>query len=130
MKFTAFLIPVAKARARFFVRGGHVRSYTPNKTSNAEGHIRAAFLEAKGQKIAKGVPILLTANIYIPKPASLPKRRVFATSRPDIDNYIKLVMDALNKFAWEDDAQVITLAACKLYGDPPRIEIEIQEATQ
>ena len=127
MRFTAYLIPVAKARARVCVVKGFARAYTPRKTADAEQHIRAAFLEAKGEKIPKGIAINLVVQIYRPRPSSLPKKKVHAVSRPDIDNYVKLVLDALNKYAWDDDGQVTILCASKKFGEPPRIEVDIEE---
>ena len=36
------------------------------------------------------------------------------TLRGDLDNYIKLTLDALNKVAWEDDIQVVRISAVKV----------------
>lgn len=52
---------------------------------------------------------------------------VLPTSRPDVDNYVKLVKDALNGYLWLDDSQVTDIIARKRYSDTPRIEIEVQE---
>lgn len=35
--------------------------------------------------------------------------------KPDIDNIIKIVMDALNGYAYQDDTQVVQLDARKEY---------------
>jgi len=47
--------------------------------------------------------------------------------KPDLDNCVKGIFDALNKIAWNDDNQVIAASASKLYSDQPRIEIRIFE---
>lgn len=47
--------------------------------------------------------------------------------KPDIDNYVKAILDALNGVAFRDDKQIISLNAKKLYSDKPRTEIEIKE---
>ena len=49
------------------------------------------------------------------------------TKKPDIDNIGKVVMDALNKIAFDDDSQVIKLLVEKVYGEEPRVEITIGE---
>ena len=49
------------------------------------------------------------------------------TTKPDIDNVVKCVCDALNKVAYNDDTQVIRLSAEKYYGDEPKLCIEIKE---
>ena len=59
------------------------------------------------------------------------KRRLTGESlpvvKPDIDNYVKAILDALNGVAFKDDSQIIALNAKKLYSDKPRTEIEITE---
>ncbi len=35
-------------------------------------------------------------------------------------------MDALQTVAYEDDRQIVTLIARKIYGDTPRLEIELR----
>lgn len=59
------------------------------------------------------------------------KRRLTGESlpvvKPDIDNYVKAILDALNGVAFKDDSQIIALNAKKLYSDKPRTEIEIKE---
>jgi len=36
------------------------------------------------------------------------------TLRGDLDNYVKLTLDALNGVAWEDDRQVVRISAVKV----------------
>jgi Holliday junction resolvase RusA-like endonuclease len=47
--------------------------------------------------------------------------------KPDIDNVVKLVADALNEVAYKDDTQIIELECRKFYSDIPRIEITIED---
>jgi len=56
------------------------------------------------------------------------KRRfanVAHTSKPDLDNMVKLVKDALTGVFWRDDSQIDALDARKCYGDMPRTEVFI-----
>ena len=48
-------------------------------------------------------------------------------SSPDIDNIIKIVLDAMNKFAFKDDTQVTKLEIEKKYAETPKIYLKIQE---
>jgi Holliday junction resolvase RusA-like endonuclease len=50
------------------------------------------------------------------------------TSRPDLDNLIKTVLDALNGIAYTDDKQIVRLGATKAYGTDPKILISIRAA--
>jgi len=36
------------------------------------------------------------------------------TLRGDLDNYVKLTLDALNEVAWDDDGQVVRINASKV----------------
>lgn len=47
------------------------------------------------------------------------------TKRPDIDNLIKFVLDALNGVYWLDDSQVQIRCAFKVYSNNPRTELSI-----
>lgn len=49
------------------------------------------------------------------------------TVKPDLDNYIKSTLDALNGILWTDDARIVDLHAHKYYSDRPRIEITVRE---
>lgn len=47
---------------------------------------------------------------------------------PDLDNYVKFALDALNGIIWEDDRFIVEMHSVKLYSlDNPRIEIQVEE---
>lgn len=137
MTITVYGNPVAKARART-VRGkdGKIHSYTPAKTAKWEDVIRADAIQAlsqKGGKMLEGA-LDLTAVFYLQMPLSIPKkRRQFAlpTKRPDLDNLLKAVKDALRGIIYRDDAQIVNVNCYKRYANeitlPPCIVIDIVE---
>ena len=49
------------------------------------------------------------------------------TKKPDIDNCIKIIADALNGLAYVDDTQIVGVTAEKFYAEIPRVEVEITE---
>ena len=51
------------------------------------------------------------------------------TSKPDIDNLRKLVMDAMTEVFWHDDSQVCQGQTIKRYSERPRTEIFIKTLT-
>lgn len=129
MKFEILGEPVAKGRPKISSFGGHARAYTPTKTRNAENDIRAQIIQQlpKGFKPLQG-PLKATVNFRRTMPASIPKcRRATALpmTRPDLDNYLKLLWDAFNSVVIEDDAQIVQLDARKSYGTPG-ITIELE----
>jgi Holliday junction resolvase RusA-like endonuclease len=68
-------------------------------------------------------PVSVEITVWIEPPKSWSKRLrgdavnglVLPTSKPDCDNFGKLVLDALNGIAWTDDAQVVDQKVSKRY---------------
>lgn len=111
--------PVAKGRPRF----GGGRVYTPQKTKAYEEKIAQAARDA-GAVVLDG-PICLTLRCYFPFSGAARRRGdVYHIKRPDIDNIIKIVGDALNGIAWKDDSQIVSVLAEKGLSEYPRLEIE------
>lgn len=53
----------------------------------------------------------------------------YHTNKPDIDNLFKGVTDSLNGIIWEDDSLICEIGRqVKIYGEEPRIEIEVESA--
>lgn len=123
IKLCVHMEPVAKARARV----GKFGAYTPTKTVAAEGMIRMAFMASKQKKIEGKVPLRLDATFYMKRPKSVKKDVIWHIKRPDKDNLEKLVKDALNNYAYDDDSQICAGEVQKQYDDVPRIEIFIKE---
>lgn len=139
----SFFVPLipkgqARARSRAVNIGGSYRAMT---YKSKEGRLaEAKFLEcARGY--APGMPFTGPLELYVfawfPIPESYPKKRVqemvsknYAhTTKPDLDNIIKLVKDALNGVFWVDDKQIYKVTAAKRYtmGDLPGYQISIYE---
>ncbi|WP_145413786.1 RusA family crossover junction endodeoxyribonuclease [Paenibacillus xylanexedens] len=80
-------------------------------------------------------PVHAEIHFYYPIPSSWSKKRQEAARvgqtmpvvKPDIDNCVKGIFDSLNKIAWNDDNQVVSLLTQKFYSDKPRIEIRLRE---
>lgn len=122
--------PVAKGRPRFTKTG---RAYSPKKTANYEKLVQY-HIKAQGGKQAKG-PIKATIKVFKSVPKSWSKIRkqqaldgeILPAVRPDLDNYIKAILDAANGLLFEDDNQVVDLVAYKRYAKMPYVELEIAE---
>jgi len=126
---TILIVPIGKARARHAVKGGRVMTYTPAKTRLAEAVIQT---QIRQEVLKHGVfggaqAIKLIATFYRPRPKHLPKRVTMPVTRPDWDNYGKLVSDALEKFVYDNDSQITTAIIKKRFGSPPRIELLLEE---
>lgn len=123
--------PVAKPRPRV-TRTGH--AYTPTHAMEAERRLRQAWVGEHGAAPLAG-PVSLDLEVWLRMPGSVPKKhRATArpVKRPDLDNFAKTVLDALNGVAWLDDAQVVEITCRKSYADPvqgvPGWSIQVEEA--
>jgi Holliday junction resolvase RusA-like endonuclease len=117
--FTVNDTPKPAARPRFARRGDKVFTYLPKGDQENRNSIRDAFLDMVGDSFEPlGSPLRLTVTAWLPMPKSIPKKRqetALPSRRPDLDNFIKQVEDALNHYAFVDDAQIVTVIARKRY---------------
>ena len=125
--------PVGKARPRMNTRTG--RAYTPTNTKLYEYSLRQWFIREYPSfvPIESRVKVTIIAYFGIPKSTSKKKAaemlagNISPTKKPDADNIIKIVLDAMNNFAFKDDTQVTKLEIEKKYDNTPRIYIKIEE---
>lgn len=126
--------PQGKARPRFSQKSGTV--YTPAKTAKYEKLIRKAFIAAGGKAIPSDCYVGITVDAYFQIPKSYTKGKRLAcqhnvnrpAKKPDIDNTLKVVLDALNKAAYEDDKQVVSVVCRKWYSkDKAYLKVKIYE---
>lgn len=100
---------VGKQRPKASVVKGHARFYTPRKTVDFEERIRQAWLVQVGDEW-EGFdgPVEVDVSVSRELAKSNPKRWAGRsdTAKPDIDNVLKAVLDALNGVAYEDDSHV------------------------
>ena len=134
MFFTIEGAPFGKQRPRHNRRSGV--TYTPRETRDRERHIVAEYRrQCGGEQIEADKYVVLHVDAYYPIPTSATKKRreqiaaggVYPTVKPDIDNVLKLVEDALNGVAYADDKQIVSVAARKWYSSHPRIEVWVAE---
>jgi len=131
MKAVIYVEPQAKGRPRITTVGTRAIAYTPKKTRISEADIKAAIRNkiAKLNRFGSGEALVLWVTFYVVRPKSAPKRVRYPTTRPDLDNYLKTLLDALDKFAFPDDAQIVNIHAKKAFaavGTPPRIEFILE----
>lgn len=111
------------------------RAYTPNKTKNYEYLVRQLFVYKypKFEPIVGRVKLSVIAYFELPKSISKQKEAemlagtISPTKKPDWDNIGKIISDALNKFAFKDDAQIIEAIIIKKYARTPKVLVRIEE---
>lgn len=134
MRFLVPGTPKGKARPRFVRSTG--RTYTPPATKEYEASVRYAYLNA----LDDDDPIMLEGPIRcrieavfrIPPSYSRKKHtdciegRLQPTGKPDCDNIVKAILDALNGVAYKDDSQVVDVSIIKRYGEIGFATVELE----
>ena len=132
IKTVILVEPTPKARPRHTTKGNRVITYTPEKTRVAEARIQTRIQESVLEKgsFGEGIPIRMEATFYRLRPKSLPKKVIMPVTKPDWDNYGKLLTDALEKYVYANDSQITSAVIRKRYGSPPRIELILEEDSE
>lgn len=134
MRSIVFEVPgkvQGKGRPRFSPDG---HAYTPSSTRLYEREIFKAFKIAGGERLSGPLHVDIEAVYGIQKTATKAERTrrlngdELALKKPDLDNVTKVVLDALNGVAYEDDAYIVSIRAIKgRYEEKPRLIVRVRE---
>ena len=128
--------PVAKGRGRVGrLANGRPTVFTPTPTRSYENTVRLAAWKAMSWRVPFDGPLEVTLEARLPVPPSWSQKRqslalageIRPTSRPDLDNYIK-ILDAMNGVVWRDDSAIVKITATKVYSDRPALVITVRPA--
>lgn len=130
--------PQALKRHRTFQRGKFTGTYDPSKGDKADF---LTIVQEKAPLQPYVTPLKVELRFYFSRPNShygtgrnarllKPSSPAGHTKRPDLDNLIKFVLDALNGVFWKDDTIVTQIIAEKDYAPNPRTEIIIRSQVE
>jgi len=132
IEFTVLGEPVAQGRPRASSMNGRVRMYDPKKSKDFKKYVKLVASQHAPKALLEG-PLVMTVNVYKPTLKSFSKKKKTAAeggdlrpvTKPDVDNYVKGIKDALKSVVWKDDSQVVDLSISKWYSEQPRIEVKV-----
>ena len=114
-----------KPRGKGRPRLGKNCTYTDSKTREYEGLVKWTFKQKYGnvKPVAEKVPVAVFIIAYYKQLKGFTKAEKAAvidgtllpTVKPDGDNIAKIILDSLNKLAFNDDNQVVKLVVEKRY---------------
>ena len=126
-----------KGRPRFSKFGKYVKTYTPEDTVSYENLIKLQFKMSCGNWYSElPLRMKITAIHGLVKSASKKSQakmlsgEIKPTKKPDADNIVKIICDALNNIAYKDDTQVVDLQVKKIYGETEKVIVEIEEINE
>lgn len=144
MKVTIYGAPVGKGRHRISTRGRFPRAYTPEKTRSWQTRA-AEIMSAAWGKPALVVPVRVRVDAVQQRPKALTPRsaggtlaktstlglgRLWRPTKPDADNVLKAVCDALVMGGViADDVQAVEVVARSLYGavgEPACVVVQLE----
>ena len=137
-KFTVLGEPQGKGRPRTVrLKTGASHTYTDDKTVLYENLIVTEYRQqCRKAKFPDNEMLDMRIIAYYAIPASASKKKqrqmesgeIRPIKKPDLDNVVKVVADALNAVAYRDDTQIVDCQIRKFYSTQPRIEVTILTA--
>lgn len=135
--FTVYGNPKGQPRVKAYSRGGRAGVYDPGTADDWKYAVRQAAIEnAPEEKFTGAVNLMVSFYFQRPKrllKKSSPGHAIPHAGKPDLDNLVKAVKDALSDsgVVWNDDSQAWYTMASKQYVSKergePRAEIHIRE---
>lgn len=120
-----------KARPRVCRNG---IAYTPKDIVSYENWVRLCYQQQRNGILQGSIRARIIAYYKIPK--SYSKKRVqairegreYPCKKPDADNIAKIILDSLNKIAYDDDSQIVELKVVKKWTEEnERVVFELEE---
>jgi Holliday junction resolvase RusA-like endonuclease len=126
--------PVPQARVRATILGKiigkqWIHFYTPKKSENYRDYVKSTLLgQGNLPKTILDQPLVASIKFYKTRPKS--NKKPWLTTKPDLDNYLKQVKDAMSGIVYRDDSLIVGYTnTWKLYtNDNPRVEIALYDA--
>ena len=122
--------PRGKGQTRLS-KGGF--EFTPENTLDYENRVKKVCIEKCEQRQANYAgQVAVDITAFYPIPASYTKKKqeqirdgARPIKKPDLDNIAKIILDALNHVAWQDDKQVVCMILTKNYAAVPCVSVGV-----
>jgi len=122
MFFTFPIQPTPASRPRVSKWGSY---YTGPYVAFRE-NVKPLLAEALAGWTPMDVPMIVTVGIYPERP----KSSKLDYPKPDVDNYIKAILDVCNEKVWTDDHLIVNISASKRWSDGAGyFTLQVQEFT-
>lgn len=127
--------PVPAGRPKFARQGKYVHTYDPAKSREfkvllgwaARSQYRGAPISGKPLEVYIEAYRANQKNISHVESQRRAKKASVPLTKPDVDNYVKSILDALTGIIWEDDNIIQHIDARKFYAKTPHVIIKVKE---
>jgi Holliday junction resolvase RusA-like endonuclease len=111
------------------------RGVTPEKTANYETLVKQLFAVAYPGFMPLEGPLSLSIEAFLLIPASVSQKKqaameageILPEKRPDVDNLMKTVADALQGMAFRNDSQIAEARIQKRWGRVPGMRVVLKQ---
>ena len=124
---------IGKGRPRLNSYTGAV--YTPTRTKDYENLVMQYFMikYPKFKQLEGRLSVEFVSNFDLPKSTKkqdkiiMLENKINPIKKPDIDNIVKIILDAMNEIAFKDDTQITKLNVEKKYSETESVFVKIEE---
>lgn len=125
--------PVAQGRPRVSTINGSPRLYDAPKSASYKGVVALFAKHAMRGRDPIDSAVRMEITVLKTVPRSWSKKKTAAalsgevkpTTRPDVDNYTKAILDGINGIVFIDDCQVTHLTVSKQYAQQPSVVVTV-----
>lgn len=123
MRITLDLAPMPCPRPRIATRGKFAHAYYPASYKTWKTAARdAVFAQLPHGFSPYDTAVVVSAVFNVKRP----KSTKLEAPKPDIDNYLKSLLDAMtDACVWTDDKHVVTVSATKRWADEDSISADV-----
>lgn len=130
--FTVPAVPVAQPRPKATTVNGMARMYEAKKSHGIHAFKATARMAAAAAYAGPPLDGPLGAELDFVF-ASKKSKRCWKSTKPDLDNCAKGLLDALNGTLYKDDGQVVLMVLTKEHaakGEQPHVKVKITQLPQ
>ncbi len=118
--------PVEQARPRMTTAGGYPRLYDTKRVGDYKAYVKATIAANRPMELLMG-PLGMNISVRVQRRKSWPKKKLYPDTKPDLDNYIKLICDCLEGIVYPNDSRIVSLHALKGIGDVPGVSVAVYQ---
>lgn len=120
---------VAQARPRIVKKGRITGLADTGEVANYKAYAKGEIARSAPDALLDG-PLGMEIVIGILKPPSWPKKRIHADTKPDADNFAKLVCDCCEGLVYVNDSRIVDLRVRKQLASKPGVVVRVWEIGQ
>jgi Holliday junction resolvase RusA-like endonuclease len=126
MNFECFIPGPVKAqdRPRAYRAGNIIKFYDTTEVKDYKAFAKTVVAANKPPGLFTQ-PLVMFVIVNVLKPKSWAKGRQHADTKPDVDNFAKIICDICEGLVYVNDSQVVRLIAEKRLAEKPGVFIEV-----